>query len=149
MNPSISLLDEPFLHPLRRCSERLLKALERAGKRTLRDVVAMSEVDVLSLRNIGEITLHELKVQLTELGFTLGGLPPELTLPKATNMTLRDYCAMQSIETCSRFILDSALIEYRTLAMMAYQMADAMLEERERPPGQHPDNPPPVAGRTA
>ncbi|HOA51907.1 MAG TPA: DNA-directed RNA polymerase subunit alpha [Thermogutta sp.] len=62
---SVSLADLKF-------STRTLTSLESAGIHTVRDLVAMTEQQLLDLRNFGETSLAEVKDRLATLGLRLG-----------------------------------------------------------------------------
>jgi hypothetical protein len=47
--------------------------------------------------------------------------------PGVNGMTLRDYIAVRAMQT-----IISPNFDFKTVALMAYQLADAMLEERKK-----------------
>ena len=52
-------------------SVRARKALETLKIRTLGDLAALSETDLLACRNFGQTSLNEVKSKLAELGLSL------------------------------------------------------------------------------
>jgi hypothetical protein len=121
-------LDTPFHKWLGNCPSRVLNALKRAGKHTLRDVVSMSESEVRGLRNLGQTSFYALKHELSILGLSLGCAPAAEPV-KLAEVSLRDYFAGQAM---------AGLLANRTngekdraaLAAIAYGFADSMLDER-------------------
>ena len=119
-------LDTSFRLWLDECPARLRNALKDAGKRTLRDVVGMTESEVLGLRNVGETSLCDLKHRLLALGLRLGELPLEPEEPKQSDMSLRDYFAGRALIG----ILANHVSDAPSMAAVAYGIADAMLDQR-------------------
>ncbi|MGK0484133.1 MAG: DNA-directed RNA polymerase subunit alpha, partial [Planctomycetota bacterium] len=53
-------------------SVRARNCLDGANLQTLRDLVTMSENDVINLKNLGKTSLTEIKSKLAERGLSLG-----------------------------------------------------------------------------
>ena len=120
------ILDLPFRALLANCPSRLLNALEGAGRRSLRDVVSMTEKEILGLRNVGEMSFYTLKHELKQLGLELGRVRTEPELPKVTEMDLRDHFAgLALIGLLARHEADAP-----SMAAAAYGFADAMVDMR-------------------
>jgi DNA-directed RNA polymerase subunit alpha len=64
------LLDRP-LSDLE-LSVRARNCLDSASLATLRDLVTLSEPEVMKLKNLGKTSLTEIKTRLTEKGLSLG-----------------------------------------------------------------------------
>jgi DNA-directed RNA polymerase subunit alpha len=65
-----ALLDRPLTDL--ELSVRARNCLDSANLKSVRDLVRMSEAEVMALKNLGKTSLTEIKAKLTELGLTLG-----------------------------------------------------------------------------
>lgn len=64
------ILDQPIAEL--ELSVRARNCLDSADLRTLRDLVSMSETEVMNLKNLGKTSLTEIKTKLAERGLSLG-----------------------------------------------------------------------------
>jgi len=127
-------LDMPFRVPLRRCPVRLLNGLESIGCNTLRDVLRLSEVEIIGIRMVGEFCLHALKTQLANMGMEVGQERNRSSAPAPSETkTLRDEFAGQALAgmmaNCSEEMMSRS---EGHLAEMAYRHANAMIAEKRR-----------------
>ena len=53
-------------------SVRAKNCLDGANVQTLKDLVTLSETDVMNLKNLGKTSLTEIKAKLAECGLSLG-----------------------------------------------------------------------------
>ncbi|TAJ16067.1 MAG: DNA-directed RNA polymerase subunit alpha, partial [Planctomycetota bacterium] len=65
-----ALLDRPLTDL--ELSVRARNCLDSANLKSVRDLVRMSEAEVMALKNLGKTSLTEIKAKLTELGLALG-----------------------------------------------------------------------------
>ena len=71
------MLDQP-LEKLN-LSVRAKNCLDSENILTVRELVSMTEAELLKVRNFGKTSLKEVKVKLTELGLALGmQVPPKV-----------------------------------------------------------------------
>jgi DNA-directed RNA polymerase subunit alpha len=76
-------LSRKFAMPLAELdlSVRAANCLEAANLKTIRDLVLLSEDDLLEIKNLGKTTLKEVKKKLAELNLTLGMKPGSSPTP--------------------------------------------------------------------
>jgi hypothetical protein len=60
--------------------------------------------------------------------------PEDFQLTQCGGMTLRDYFAKAAMEGFLAFIGPDTTADFDTIAQMAYDMADAMMEQRAKRP---------------
>lgn len=73
-NREISVLGETLSRPIAELelSVRARNCLDGANIQTLRDLVSLSENEVMNLKNLGKTSLTEIKNKLSEMGLSLG-----------------------------------------------------------------------------
>lgn len=129
-------LDTPWPIWLTSCSIRLRNGLRHAGAETLRDVVSMTEHDFLAERNIGDVTVRELKRRLGDLGLLLGEPPEDPVIPRFDRISLRDYFAAKALRGMlanpKEGPIPGEMKLAESFAAAAYDLADAMLAERKK-----------------
>jgi len=73
-NREMSVLSEMLARPIAELelSVRARNCLDGANIQTLRDLVSLSESEVMNLKNLGKTSLTEIKTKLSEQGLSLG-----------------------------------------------------------------------------
>lgn len=110
------------------------KMCRSLGIKTVADLISKSDDDLLEVRNFGQSSLYEVDLKLHEHGFERMGqssiaIPFDTKtrveiLPDELSINLRDWFAGQALKQRKWYAADAA--------SEAYEIADAMLIERER-----------------
>jgi hypothetical protein len=112
---------------------------------SLGDLVSKSDINLLRLRNFGETSLRWVRRKLRERGLSLGMKPPKAPRPTffddGDDMSLRDYfaaAALTGMTSSAEFLkgakevaTERCISVEKGLASSAYDIADAMIRERD------------------
>jgi hypothetical protein len=118
-------------------SNRAFNALESIGIHTIEQLINTKETDLMKVKNLGELTLKEIKDSLTKWGMFLNA-PKETQEERMRTERIRDQfagMAMQGIimdgSLNMAMLRDKKHVEDET-AEYAYGFANAMIQARAR-----------------